>query len=327
MIKMDKIIFGQYYPSNSWIHRLDPRVKIVSMFIFMISLFLIENILALLGFLAFLFIVILTSKIPVVKFLNSIKMMSIVLVITFFLQIFFRKEGELLADLSFDLTVFSLIIISLSLLLWFLFSKYIKAFKTSLFVILILSLFALQYYTNIGTNLVSYKIMIYDKGLTMASYIVLRIMALLFVSSLLTLSTKPTELNNGLESLLKPLKKIGIKVSVLTMMISIALRFIPTLIQEADKILKAQASRGADFKEGKLKDKIGQIVSLIVPMFVIAYKRAYDLADAMEARGYIPENDRTSIYLLKYKKADYLVYTFNILLVILVIGARVLYAL
>lgn len=326
-MKMDKIIFGQYYPSNSWIHRLDPRVKIVSMFIFMISLFLIENILALLGFLAFLFIVILTSKIPVVKFLNSIKMMSIVLVITFFLQIFFRKEGELLADLSFDLTVFSLIIISLSLLLWFLFSKYIKAFKTSLFVILILSLFALQYYTNIGTNLVSYKIMIYDKGLTMASYIVLRIMALLFVSSLLTLSTKPTELNNGLESLLKPLKKIGIKVSVLTMMISIALRFIPTLIQEADKILKAQASRGADFKEGKLKDKIGQIVSLIVPMFVIAYKRAYDLADAMEARGYIPENDRTSIYLLKYKKADYLVYTFNILLIILVIGARVLYAL
>lgn len=324
---MDKIIFGQYYPSDSWIHRLDPRVKIVSMFIFMISLFLIENILALLGFLAFLFIVILTSKIPVVKFLNSIKMMSIVLVITFFLQIFFRKEGELLADLSFDLTVFSLIIISLSLLLWFLFSKYIKAFKTSLFVILILSLFALQYYTNIGTNLVSYKIMIYDEGLTMASYIVLRIMALLFVSSLLTLSTKPTELNNGLESLLKPLKKIGIKVSVLTMMISIALRFIPTLIQEADKILKAQASRGADFKEGKLKDKIGQIVSLIVPMFVIAYKRAYDLADAMEARGYIPENDRTSIYLLKYKTADYLVYTFNILLIILVICARVLYAL
>lgn len=327
MKKMDKIIFGQYYPSDSWIHRLDPRVKIVSMFIFMISLFLIENILALLGFLAFLFIVILTSKIPVVKFLNSIKMMSIVLVITFFLQIFFRKEGELLADLSFDLTVFSLIIISLSLLLWFLFSKYIKAFKTSLFVILILSLFALQYYTNIGTNLVSYKIMIYDEGLTMASYIVLRIMALLFVSSLLTLSTKPTELNNGLESLLKPLKKIGIKVSVLTMMISIALRFIPTLIQEADKILKAQASRGADFKEGKLKDKIGQIVSLIVPMFVIAYKRAYDLADAMEARGYIPENDRTSIYLLKYKTADYLVYTFNILLIILVICARVLYAL
>ena len=324
---MDKIIVGQYYPSKSWIHRLDPRVKIVSMFVFMISLFLVENILALLAFLAFLFIVILTSKIPVVKFLNSIKMMSFVLVITFFLQIFFRKEGELLADLSFNLTYFSLTVVAICLVLWFLFSKHIKAFKTSLFVILVLALFALQYYTSIGTNIVSYKILIYDEGLTMASYIVLRIMALLFVSSLLTLSTKPTELNNGLESLLKPLKKMGVKVSVLTMMISIALRFIPTLIQEANKILKAQASRGADFKEGKLKEKISQIVSLIVPMFVIAYKRAYDLADAMEARGYIPENDRTSIYQLKYKKTDYLVYIFNILLISLAIFMRVMYAL
>ena len=103
------------------------------------------------------------------------------------------------------------------------------------------------------------------------------------------------ELNQGLESLLKPLRFFKLNPSIFTMMIAIALRFIPTLINEANKILKAQASRGVDFKEGKLKDKIGQIISLIVPMFVIAYRRAIDLSDAMEARGYIPGEKRTKI--------------------------------
>ncbi len=126
----------------------------------------------------------------------------------------------------------------------------------------------------------------------MASYIVLRIITLLFLSSLLTFSTKPIELNNGLDYLLKPLQKLKVKTSIFTMMVSIALRFIPTLILETEKVLKAQASRGADFKEGKLSARVMQIVSLIVPMFVIAYKRAYDLADAMEARGYIPEGKK-----------------------------------
>lgn len=312
----DKIVFGQYYPSNSWIHKLDPRVKLISIMVMMISLFILDDIRILLGFLGGLLIVILTTKIPLVKFLNSIKMMSFVLAITFFLQLFFRKEGNIIADYDFNLTWLNLGIIIAVLLMWFMFlGRRIKAFKTTLFVIMVLSLFVLQYYLEITPLITRYNVKVYDESLKMASYIVLRIMALLFISSLLTLTTKPTELNLGLESLLKPFKKIGINISVLTMMISIALRFIPTLIQEADKILKAQASRGADFKEGKLKDRIMQIVSLIVPMFIIAYKRAYDLADAMEARGYIPENDRTSIYILKYKVADYLVYLFNVLLI------------
>src|SRR5690606_12025828 len=102
---------------------------------------------------------------------------------------------------------------------------------------------------------------------------------------LLTLTTKPTDLNNGLESVLSPLEKIGLKTSILAMMISIALRFIPTLINEADRILKAQASRGVDFKEGNIGQKVVQIISLLIPMFIVSFKRAEELANAMEARG------------------------------------------
>jgi energy-coupling factor transport system permease protein len=161
----------------------------------------------------------------------------------------------------------------------------------------------------------------------MSLYILLRIIALLFISSLLTLTTKPTDLNNGLEAILKPLKHIGVKVSTLTMMISIALRFIPTLINEAEKILKAQASRGVDFKEGKIGAKVMQIISLLVPMFVIAYKRAYDLADAMEARGFIPDAPRTNINLLRYRTSDYLTFGFSFALLVVTIYLRIFYAL
>ena len=127
----DKIVFGQYYPSNSWIHKLDPRVKLISIMVMMISLFILDDIRILLGFLGGLLIVILTTKIPLVKFLNSIKMMSFVLAITFFLQLFFRKEGNIIADYDFNLTWLNLGIIIVVLLMWFMFlGRRIKAFKT-----------------------------------------------------------------------------------------------------------------------------------------------------------------------------------------------------
>lgn len=322
----EKIVFGQYYQSDSWIHKLDPRTKLMSVILLMIALFIVKDLYILLGFMLAVFIIIITTKIPFMKFLQSIKMMTLVLVITFLLQVAFRKDGELLATFTFHLTYINIGIIVLSLVLWFLFSKYIKYFKSLLFILLICGLFFLQHYFNNGPLLVDYKINVYSGGLTMASYIVLRIITLLLLSSLLTFSTKPTELNLALDYLLKPLQKLKINTSTFTMMVSIALRFIPTLILETDKVLKAQASRGADFKEGKLMKKIMQIVSLIVPMFIIAYKRAYDLADAMEARGYIPDGKRSSIYILKYRLSDYLVYFGVLLIMALVILVRVLYA-
>lgn len=322
----EKIVFGQYYQSNSWIHRLDPRTKLLSVILLMVALFVVKNLYILLGFMLFVFLIIATTKIPFMKFLKSIKMMTLVLIITFFLQVIFRKDGELLVTFNFHLTYLNLGIIVVSLVLWLLFSKHIRYFKSLIFILFIGGLFVLQYYLNKGPLLVDYKIDIYSSGLTMASYIVLRIITLLLLSSLLTFSTKPTELNLALDYLLKPLKKLKINTSTFTMMVSIALRFIPTLILETDKVLKAQASRGADFKEGKLTKRVMQIVSLIVPMFIIAYKRAYDLADAMEARGYIPEEKRSSIYVLKHHTSDYLVYSSVILMIALVILMRIIYA-
>lgn len=323
----NRIVFGQYYNSNSWIHRLDPRVKLISVLFFMVSLFIVKDIYCLLGFLGFLLILILSSKIPIMKFFNSIKMMTFVLVLTFFLQVIFRNDGELLYTFDFNLTYLAIGLIVLVLVLWLMFSKYIKFLKVFLMAVLVLGLFAFQYYISFGGLITVYTINVYSGGLFMASYIILRIIALLVISSLLTLTTTPAELNSGLEKILHFLTFFKVKVSILTMMMSIALRFIPTLINESDKVLKAQASRGSDFSEGKFTDRIRQIISLIVPMFVIAYKRAYDLADAMEARGYVPDKPRSSIYVLKYHLGDYLVYLFDFMLLATCIFVKVKYAL
>lgn len=323
----EKIVFGQYYNVDSWIHRLDPRTKLISIFLYMIALFVIKNIFLLAAFLGLVLVVIATSKIPLTKFLNSLKMVSFILLFTFFFQLLLRKDGELLATFTFNMTVVNGIIIVVLLAFFFFSRKIIRSFRVLLFSIILFISFYIQYQFNFSYHLFSYQVRVFDSGLMMSLYILLRIIALLFVSSLLTLTTKPTDLNNGLETILKPLKYIGVKVATLTMMISIALRFIPTLINEAEKILKAQASRGVDFKEGKIAAKVMQIVSLLVPMFVIAYKRAYDLADAMEARGFIPDAPRTSINLLKYRTSDLITLGFCLILLVVVIYLRIFYAL
>ena len=241
-------------------------------------------------------------------------MTEYIFIFTFIIQILVNKDGNVLASDDFDLNILNLGVIVTVLVLWIFLSKYIKKFKITLFILIILSLFAMQYYVHISPNITWYNVMIYEEGLTEALFIVVRIIDFLFISSLLTLTTKPTEINNGLDSLLKPLKKIGLNPSVFTMIIAITLRFIPTLILETEKILKAQASRGADFKEVNLISKISQMVSLIIPLFVIAYKKASDLSYAMEARGYVENADRSSIYELKYRGSDYAV---DVLLILL----------
>ena len=144
----------------------------------------------------------------------------------------------------------------------------------------------------------------YDSGLITGSFLVLRVFVIIIASTTLTLTTKPTDLTNAIEWYLKPLEALKIKTSIFAMMISIALRFIPTLFNETNKILKAQASRGVDFKEGSLFEQIKQIISLLVPMFVISFKRAVDLADAMESRGYIPGAKRTRVTKLSFHFRD-----------------------
>lgn len=310
-----KVVFGQYFDSGSWMHRLDPRTKILSLFLMMIGIFIINDILLLTGVFVFVILLIVSTKIPLSKFLQSLKMMLILLVFTTIFQILFNNTGRVLAEFEFVMTYFTLGISVALLILFFLSKKIVRKNRFMFFLVLVFLSLYLQHQTNISSFLFRYEVTIYDRGLEMAGFIILRIVSLIFISSLLTLTTKPTDLNNGLEIVLKPFEKIGLKTSILAMMISIALRFIPTLINEADKILKAQASRGVDFKEGKYREKIIQIISLLIPMFVVSHKRAEDLANAMEARGYAPGEKRTKLYELKYKIADVFVFIFTILFV------------
>ena len=302
----DRIIFGQYYDTNSLIHKLDPRTKLLSLLILIISLFVIDNLYVLLGLTLFLLVLILLTNTPINKFFKSIKMMSYIMIFTFIVQLLVKQDGKLLVEYTFNLTVLNLGIIILLLTLWIMFGKYIKVFKITSFIALIIGVFALQYFVTITPSIKVYTVQIYEGGLTEASLIVIRIIDFLFISSLLTLTTKPIQINSGLESLLKPFRKFGLNVGAFAMIISVTLRFIPTLILEADKILKAQASRGVDLKDANLMKKASLMVSLVIPLFIITYKKAADLTYAMEARGYVEKKDRSSIYELKYKYYDYI---------------------
>ena len=317
------MVFGQYYNANSWIHRLDPRVKIILIFLLMTAIFLVDEFLILGIIIVLGLIVIASSKVPFKRFLKSLKQISILLVFTFVFQVIFNKQGSLVIDQTMNVNVFNLAILGVMLILYFSLSKWLP--KKGLIFLIILGIFAFYQVYDLNVDpVITYQFKVYEKGLTVAAFVVVRIFILILISSLLTLTTKPTELNNGLEAVLSPLEKIGLKTSILAMMIAIALRFIPTLLNEAFKILKAQASRGVDFKEGKLKDKVVQIVSLLIPMFIISFKRAEDLSDAMEARGYIPGEKRTKINEMKMKFTDYLSLVVVFIFVAALIVARVI---
>ena len=255
---MNGLIIGQYVPGQSYWHKLDPRSKIITTSLFVISSFLVNNLIVMFGFMLLVLLALRLTKLPYSYFLKSLIPILFFVGFTFILQVLFNQEGELLFELGF--------------------------------------------------------IKIYTQGLIIATLMSLRLVLVVVISTLLTLTTKPTDLTLALESLFKPFKKIGLPVSELALMISIALRFIPTLLEETQKILKAQASRGVDIREGKFKDKVMQIVSLLVPLFILSFKRADELANAMEVRGYIPGRARTSINRLYWKGKDSILILIGILL-------------
>ena len=320
----NRIIFGQYYEANSFFHRLDPRVKVIALLLLSISLFIVQNIYVLLGFTAFLLLSIAFTNVPFSKFLRSIKSMTYIMIFTFVMQILTVKGGEVYGNPEFHLTVLNLFIIVGVLFLWIFIQKYIKAFKIIILLGLVVAIFALQHYANISPNITTYNILITEDGVTRASFLVIRIMNFLFISSLLTLTTKPTQINCALDKLLKPLAKLGVNVGAFSMIISVTLRFIPTLIGEADKILKAQASRGADFKDANLISQVLQMTSLVIPLFVITYKKAVDLTDAMEARAYVDKKERSSLYELRYQSSDYVVFVVIFSIIVLCIISRII---
>ncbi|MBN9656078.1 energy-coupling factor transporter transmembrane protein EcfT [Halobacillus litoralis] len=260
------LIIGQYIPTDSVIHRLDPRSKIAIIFFFVVIVFFANSVMSY-GVLA-LFAVgsALLSRVPFRYIMKGLKPVWFLIVFTFLLHLIVTREGDV---------VFSIL----------------------------------------GWD-------VYREGLVQGGAISLRFFLLILVTSLLTLTTTPIEITDAIEELLGPLKKVKFPVHELALMMSISLRFIPTLMQETEKISKAQASRGVDFRTGALKDRVKAIVPLLVPLFVSAFKRAEELAMAMEARGYQGGEGRTKLRELRISKLDISLYVLFALLVIALFMTR-----
>ncbi len=297
---MNNITIGQFIPGNSWLHKLDPRIKLLSLVILLVGTFLIPisvSVIPLVTMLIiFVGIMVLTasSGIPMRKVLNGLRPIVFLLTFTFFIQLFYVKTGSLVFDpIPMYISLTSIVGIILFLIFYNWSKKYIKTRILYFFFAAFMVFFIQASLPYVGFT--SYTLYVYDEGLLRAGFIFVRITNVIIMTSLLTFTTMTTDLNYGIESLLKPLKVIKVPVDVIAMMLSLTLRYIPTLLGETEKIMKAQASRGVDFKESKLKDKVVQIISLLIPVFVISFKRAEDLGNAMEVRGYIIGAKRTRI--------------------------------
>lgn len=242
------ITLGQYYPANSVLHKLDPRVKLVTTMIFVISLFVAKGAIGYVIATVFLASIIKLSKVPFSFMTKGLKAIIMLLMIT---------------------VVFNLFLIDGDVVLW-----------------------------RFGF------LRITDRGVKTAVFMAIRLIYLIIGSSVMTLTTTPNDLTDGLEKLLGPLKKIHVPVHEIAMMMSIALRFIPILLEETDKIMKAQTARCADFETGGIIQKAKNMVPLLVPLFISAFRRANDLAMAMEARGYHGGEGRTKMKPLVYQGRD-----------------------
>ena len=245
------ITIGQYYQTESVIHKLDPRVKIGGTLLYIISLFLFENAWGYILAALFLAMVIKLSNVPFKFMIRGMKSILFLLMITVIFNLFLTP-GEIL--ISF------------------------------------------------------WKLKITKEGLKMAVSMALRLSFLIIGSSVMTLTTTPNNLTDGMEKMLAPLKIFKVPVHEVAMMMSIALRFIPILMEETDKIMKAQIARGADFESGGLLKRAKALVPLLVPLFISAFRRANDLAMAMEARCYRGGEGRTKMKPLIYTKRDYMAY-------------------
>lgn len=262
---LEKMIFGRFIPGNSFVHRLDPRSKLLFVFLFIIVVFLANNTVTYAILLAFTLLVILTSRIRLYFLLNGLKPILFLIVFTMLMHIIFTKEGDLLFQIGF--------------------------------------------------------LKIYEEGLRQGIYISIRFLVLVLITSVLTLTTSPISITDGMEDLLGPFKRFKLPVHELALMMSISLRFIPTLMDETDKILKAQLARGSDISTGSLKQRIRAVVPLLVPLFVSAFKRAEDLAIAMEVRGYRGGEGRTRYRQLHWHWRD------TFILIMLVLLTAVLFLL
>lgn len=320
---MNNMTIGQYIPGESWLHKLDPRIKMLSLILLLISIFLVPiqgtiiDLSILAGYFLFTLLLVISSGIPLLKVLQGLRPILFLLTFTILIQIIIIRPTTLVAiseTFTFYLSFTSIAAIILWIIFYQVSKKWIK-FKVLYFIFSVVVVFALQYVLPFG-GIYQYDVTLYEETVIRALFIFFRIVVIIMLTSLLTFTTMTTDINDGLEGILFPLKWIKVPVDVLTMMVSLTLRYIPTLLIETDKIMKAQASRGVDFKEASIKDKVTQVISLLIPVFVISFKRAEDLANAMEVRGYVIGQKRTKIDILKIKTFDFIA-IIGVLLIVL----------
>ena len=256
------ITIGQYYPADSVIHRLDPRVKLFATLFYVISLFCVKGVVGFAVVTVALVTVIMLSSVPFKFMVKGLKAIMILMVITALFNAFLTPGEVMFSFWIFEVT---------------------------------------------------------KEGLTNAVLMTFRLIYLILGTSIMTLTTTPNQLTDGLEKALRPLNKIKVPVHAIAMMMSIALRFIPILIEETDKIMKAQMARGADFENGNMLKRVKNMIPLLVPLFVSAFRRADDLAMAMEARCYNGGAGRTKMKPLTYVRRDYIAYAVVIMYFVLVL--------
>ena len=262
------ITLGQYYQTDSVLHRLDPRVKLIGTFAFIVGLFLAGNVAGYAVAAIFLVSMIRLSHVPVKFMLKGMKAIAFLIVITVVFNTF-MTPGEVLIQV--------------------------------------------------------WKLKVTKEGLIMAAKLAVRLSFLIVGSSIMTLTTTPNQLTDAIESVMGPLKRLHVPVHEVAMMMSIALRFIPILMEETDKIMKAQEARGASFDSGNLIDKTKALIPLLVPLFISAFRRANDLAMAMEARCYRGGDSRTKMKPLIYRRRDVMGYGVLISFLACIIVTRVLF--
>jgi energy-coupling factor transport system permease protein len=321
---MKNIVIGQYVPGTGFFHRLDPRTKILAIIVLMAAVFLLKTILQVAVSLLVLLAIMLAGRISILRVARGLRPLFVLLVFTFGFQIFFNREGALWWQADMNVGLLSLCAILVWTVIWR-FSVRLGRFRGILFILWLAGVYAaLVWLPAQGPVFTTFSFEIYQRGVEMSVFVVIRLLVVIALSTILTLTTKPTDLTQGLESLLRPLKGIGVNSDDFALIISISLRYIPTILDEANKIMSAQASRGADFAEGKFFDKVKQIISLLVPMFIIAFKRSEDLADAMESRDFVPGKPRTRIHELAFGAPDVVTAVATVLFLAGSIVARVL---
>ena len=246
---MNNLVFGKYIPIDSFMHRLDPRAKLIGLFVMIFAIFLPKSWWAFLAIGVLVLLALISAKIGIRMIVQSFKPMIMMMIFLLVINALTVKTGDIL----FTYGTFAL----------------------------------------------------YSDALYNTLFVIVRLLLMISLTTLLTATTKPLDLTLAIEWLLKPLEIVKFPTYEVALMVSIALRFIPTIIEETIRIMNAQKSRGVDFENGNLSSKISSILSLIVPLFSVAFKRAYELADAMEARGYVPGAERTRYHILRFHLRDF----------------------